>query len=95
MKKDQVLQKLRELSPIYAQQGFLIKGIFGSVARDEDTENSDVDILYQYTKKISFNDFLQLEATLEEYIGQKVDLVNIDYANPMIMRKAKKDIIYV
>jgi predicted nucleotidyltransferase len=41
-------------------------GIFGSVARDEDTENSDIDILYNFKDIIGFSKFLNLQENLEK-----------------------------
>ena len=43
MKKEDILTKLKELKQIYAQEGFVIYGLFGSYARDEQNQNSDID----------------------------------------------------
>ncbi|NWF67299.1 MAG: nucleotidyltransferase domain-containing protein [Campylobacterales bacterium] len=95
MNKQQILTKLKELKPLYEKDGFIIKGIFGSVARDEQNENSDIDILYQNSKQIGYDEFLEIENLLETELNRKVDLVNIKYINPLIYKTAKKDIIYV
>ena len=50
MRKEEILQKLKELKPKYEAEGFEILGLFGSYARDEATEGSDIDILID-TKK--------------------------------------------
>jgi hypothetical protein len=42
MTKENILQTLKELKPKYEAEGFEILGIFGSYARDEATESSDV-----------------------------------------------------
>lgn len=51
-------------------------GIFGSVVRNEAESQSDVDILVEFTKPISFFMFLELEEYLQEILGTKVDLVS-------------------
>jgi predicted nucleotidyltransferase len=51
-------------------------GIFGSVARNEDTENSDIDILYNFKEVIGFSKFLDLQEYLENKLTKKVDLVD-------------------
>ncbi|MGE4398354.1 MAG: nucleotidyltransferase family protein [Campylobacterales bacterium] len=50
-------------------------GIFGSVARDEATESSDVDIIAQMPP--SFSSLIGLQDELEKEFGTKVDLVRI------------------
>lgn len=50
-------------------------GIFGSVARDEATENSDVDVIAQMPP--SFSSLIELQEELEKEFGTKVDLIRI------------------
>lgn len=49
--------------------------LFGSVARDEHREGSDVDILVDFTKDADLFDLTGLSIFLEEKLGQKVDVV--------------------
>lgn len=46
-------------------------GIFGSVARGEDSENSDVDILYQLKDTIGLFKLIRLKDELEQKLGKK------------------------
>ena len=52
-------------------------GIFGSYARGEPKENSDIDILVEFlaSSKMSLLEFIGLEIYLGELLGAKVDLV--------------------
>jgi uncharacterized protein len=50
-------------------------GVFGSVARDEATEGSDVDIIAQMPP--SFSSLIELQEELEKEFGTKVDLVRM------------------
>ena len=50
-------------------------GVFGSVARDEATENSDVDIVAQMPP--SFSSLIELQEELEKEFGTKVDLIRM------------------
>ena len=52
MTKEEILQILKELKPKYEAEGFEILGLFGSYARDEATESSDVDITLQNTEYV-------------------------------------------
>lgn len=51
-------------------------GIFGSVARNEDTEKSDIDILYSFKDIIGLSRFLNLKEYLEKELTKKIDLVD-------------------
>lgn len=45
LNRDTILAHLRRLKPHYEKEGFVIEGLFGSYARNEANENSDIDIL--------------------------------------------------
>ncbi len=49
--------------------------LFGSVARDEAREDSDVDFLVEFTGSPSFDRFMDLKFFLEDLLGIQVDLV--------------------
>ncbi len=57
-------------------------GIFGSVARNEDTTNSDIDILYQFYTPISLFDKACIQNDLEKRLKKKVDLVAEKFMHP-------------
>jgi len=51
-------------------------GIFGSVARNEETSESDIDILIRFGKVPSLFEFVRMENDLSEILERKVDLVS-------------------
>ena len=59
-------------------------GIFGSVVRGEENEESDIDILVEIVGRISLLDFAGLKLELEEALGQRVDLGEYSTIKPMI-----------
>jgi hypothetical protein len=65
------LDKLRE---ICRKNDVVMLGVFGSVARGEDTDSSDVDLLVRLGKPMGL-EFFALEYEFEEALGRKVDLV--------------------
>jgi len=83
--KDEILKKLQEIKSKYIEEGFYIVGLFGSYARDEQDEFSDIDIAYKidydsFSKKYKdgFSKLLRIEdikSELEELLSAKVDLV--------------------
>ncbi len=71
-------------------------GLFGSFATNHNTNSSDIDIVYKTSSKgLTFTQVSQLEDELCIEFGKDIDLVNLEYMNPLIKRKAMKDIIYV
>ena len=62
-------------------------GLFGSYARGEIKENSDIDILIEIEKDISLLDFVGLKQEIEEALGKKVDLVEYDTIKPLLRER--------
>jgi len=75
MRRSEALEKLRELLPTArAQFGVQTLSIFGSVARDEATRASDIDILVDFSGPPTFRGFMGLKIYLEDALGLRVDL---------------------
>lgn len=70
-------------------------GIFGSVARGENTANSDIDILVEFKNPVGFFHFIRLENYLSELLGKKVDLISQKAPKPAIKEDVLKEAIYV
>lgn len=69
-------------------------GVFGSVARDEQTEASDIDVLVELEKK-TFDAYMNLLFFLEDLFGRKVDLVMKGTIKPLIKDRILSETIYV
>jgi len=68
-------------------------GIFGSFARNENTENSDIDILVRFKKSISLLQLISIENSLSNKLGIKVDLVTEGaLKNRRLKNQIKKDL---
>jgi len=74
MKKNIIIQK-QKIIKILKKHGAKKAGIFGSYARGEQDEQSDIDILVEFNKKISLFDFVGVKLELEDALERKVDLV--------------------
>ena len=70
-------------------------GVFGSVARDEQTGTSDIDLLVEFSKPVGFVTFMRLEHFLSERLGNQVDLVTSDSLKPVIRQDVLAEVIYV
>ncbi len=69
-------------------------GVFGSVAREEQTEKSDVDVLVELQKE-TFDAYMNLLFFLEDLFERKVDLVMKDAIKPLIKDRILSETIYV
>jgi predicted nucleotidyltransferase len=70
-------------------------GIFGSFARGEEKDDSDVDILVEFDGPIGFFKFLELEEFLSNLIGRKVDLVSKKALKPHIGKHILEEVVTV
>ncbi len=70
-------------------------GIFGSYVRQEQTENSDVDLLVEFSEIPSLLKFINLENYLTENLGVKVDLVHKKGLKPNIGERILAEVIYL
>lgn len=69
-------------------------GVFGSYARNENTNDSDLDILISldYSRRISLLDIIGIEQKLSNELGIKVDLVTEKSISPYVKPFVEKDI---
>ena len=70
-------------------------GVFGSVARGENKEVSDIDILVKFVKPVGMFKFIELEEYLTKLFGKKVDLVTTRALKPAIKNEVLQEVIYV
>ena len=68
--------------------------IFGSYSREENTEDSDLDILVEFNDKIGIR-FVDLADEIEEIVGLKVDLVSRNGIKDKYFKAIDPDLIYV
>lgn len=97
MNKNEILVTLKNIKSDYSSLGIDIIGIFGSVAKGNATEQSDIDILYDTKKGIEnlYEKKQILREKLENTLGIKVDLASRKYLKPYIKNEVMKDLIYV
>jgi uncharacterized protein len=70
-------------------------GIFGSYARGEAHEDSDLDILIDFPTQLSLLDLIGLEQELSEILGIKVDLVTLKSVNQLLKDHIEADLIRI
>lgn len=79
------------------QEQYMISelGIFGSYARHEQTETSDVDVLVEFSEVPTLLKFINLENYLSDNLGVKVDLVHKRGLKPRLGERILAEVVYV
>jgi predicted nucleotidyltransferase len=92
--KQLLLEKREEIITIAAKHGAYNVRIFGSVARGEDDEKSDIDFLIDYDlSKISPWFPSGLMQDLQSILGRKVDIVTVEGLKERIRERVLEEAI--
>ncbi len=98
MTKEYIINYLKEHKDEFSQKFGITKlGLFGSYAKGNATNNSDIDILIElesnlidiHEKKTIFKE------TLENYFNTKVDIAREKYLKPFVKQEVLKEVEYV
>ena len=96
MNRREILERLNAEAPALKRK-YAVKSlaVFGSMARGDDHEGSDVDLLVEFEGPATFRGFMGLKLDLEELFGRKVDLGTVKSLRPEIRASAEKDLLHV
>jgi predicted nucleotidyltransferase len=96
MKQEDVLQLLKQKNTELAKQ-FGVKSLllFGSVARDEATSSSDVDLLVEFNRPVGYFGLFALQDYLEKLLGCSVDLGTPNSLKPYLKERVMGELIRV
>jgi len=67
-------------------------GVFGSMARGEFNDQSDVDLLVEFSKRKSLLALVALERQISAALGKKVDLLTEAAISPYLRDRIKRDL---
>lgn len=91
----EIENKLKELKPVLIRKYSVDKiGYFGSYSRNEQNENSDIDILVSFQKPLGW-EFFDLQELLENELKIKVDLVSEKALKKQLRQIILKNVNYV
>jgi predicted nucleotidyltransferase len=94
MTRNQALELLRKLNPVVAQRfGVTQLALFGSTARDEAGDKSDVDILVGFDGSATSARYFGIHFYLEDQLGCSVDLVSDKALRPELRPFIEKEAI--
>jgi len=82
MRRDEAIGKLRELRPLLTRHGVKRLRIYGSVARDEASSASDLDLIVDYKTTPDLLEFVALQQDLSDALGVRVDLATANGLRP-------------
>ena len=94
--KEEILHLLTLYKPTAkSKYGLTRIGIFGSVARGQQTDNSDIDVCYEgRVPSLLTLDLIQTD--LEKLLGSIVDLVRVrDGMNALLKQRVEREGVYV
>ena len=96
MNRQAILDRLTAEAPgLKKKYGVTSLAVFGSMARGDDREGSDVDILVTFEGLETFDNFMGLKLDLEDLFGRRVDLLTPKCLRPALRAEIDKEAILV
>lgn len=96
MQKEDILDFLSAKKEFMRESfGVLKIGLFGSCARGDNNEKSDIDIAVELKRENKGDNFFRLLHFLEDNLGAKIDLGIEQALKERIKQEIQKEIIYV
>ena len=96
MDRQAILDRLHAEAPAIREK-YAVKSlaVFGSMARGDDREGCDFDILVTFEGPATFDDSFDLKFHLEDALGRPVDLVTTKALRPEMRPAIERDCIHV
>ena len=90
---NQILEVIRAHGSDLQHLGVRRLGLFGSTARGEATEASDLDFLVELDRK-TFDAYMDVKELLERLFERRVDLVVAEAVKPRLRRRILQETLY-
>jgi predicted nucleotidyltransferase len=93
--REEILEALKaELPSLWREHAVHRIAVFGSYARGEQDEASDLDLLVEFSGPVDLLEFIGLELHLTDLLGVKVDLVTPDALRPLMRDSVLGSAVY-
>lgn len=94
--REQILEALRSIKPLLQKQYQVNRiGIFGSIARNQENSESDIDVVVEMNDPDLFS-LVHIKELLENSFGKRVDIILYkDRMNPFLKSRVQSEAIYV
>ncbi|GGJ88449.1 MULTISPECIES: nucleotidyltransferase family protein [Parabacteroides] len=92
----EIVEMLRDFKAHSAEKyGIMTLGLFGSVARGEQREGSDIDVCVKL-RETSYHTLMDIQEDLEKLFRTRVDVITLhDTMRALFRRNIEKDAIYI
>jgi uncharacterized protein len=96
MIRDDILLFLSDFKRDYSEKyGIIEIGVFGSIARDDARDDSDLDICIKTRTPNPFN-LVHIKEDIEQRTNKRVDIVRVrEKMNPFLKTRIEKEAVYV
>jgi len=96
MKQQELIEKIRSVKEVLNREyGIENLALFGSRAREDATESSDVDLVILESRERDYFKRVSAKYFLEKILRHKVDLGYLDAIRPVIRKRIEKEMIRV
>ena len=96
MTKKELEEKLAAHRQELKEMGVVSLAVFGSVARNESTRQSDIDLLIDFDRDVGLFYLFEIQHRLEEIIGvPKIDLIQKGAIHPALRERILSEAINV
>jgi uncharacterized protein len=82
----------KKLQEICRSNDVEMVGVFGSMTRGEDTEQSDIDLLVRFSRRKSLLEIIRLEREVSNALGRNVDLLTENSISPYLRDRVKREL---
>lgn len=87
------LEQQRLILDTVAEYNPKMIGVFGSYARGENDQDSDLDILVDFEQSVDLLEIIGLEQELSEKLNIKVDLITVRSLHPQLKEYVEQDLV--
>ncbi len=84
-----------KIDSLAQSHGISYLALFGSYARGDHNQNSDIDLAVQFNKRVGLFDHAASQRSLEHLLNRPVDLVSLNSLDPQLKPNIMKDLIVV
>jgi uncharacterized protein len=85
----------QNILPFVDEYGIKRVGVFGSFARGEATESSDIDLVFDFQKDFGLLTLSGLKIALEEKLDKKIDIVEFSSLDPSLAESIKDEVVII
>jgi predicted nucleotidyltransferase len=95
MDKNKIIEILKEHKLEIQEKGANSIALFGSYSKDLQNEQSDIDLLIEFSQgKKNFDNFMEINFLLEDIFSKKVELITTESISPDFKEEITKHLIY-